>query len=324
MLILKIKNTVVRIWPLSVLQRKINILNDELMLKIQDEIHLKLQIELLEKYNENLRQCNKELENKIEKKDELLKVLTINIEKEIMEKKDLETEIHNKTIELEKLKSEILSLQDENLKIKSMQSNFQSGKFWDNLYRNNGNSGTGSYNKLAKFKAEVVNEFLKEENIKTTIEFGCGDGNQLSLINYNYYVGVDVSSNIIDKNRDKFHDNDKRKFFYTLNERDKYIDDIYDLSISMDVIFHLIEDDVYAKYMEDLFKVSKKYVIIYSSNHEEYTRWPEFRHRNFLGYIQKNIKGWELDKFIPNKYPYFIGQEETTSTSDFYIFKKEE
>ena len=91
----------------------------------------------------------------------------------------------------------------------------------------------------------------------------------------------------------------------------------------MDVIFHLIEDDVYANYMEDLFKVSNKYVIIYSSNHEEYTRWPEFRHRNFLSYIQKNIKGWKLDKFIPNKYPYVIGQEETTSTSDFYIFKRE-
>lgn len=324
MLILKIKNIVVRIWPFSVLQRKINILNDELRLKIQEEIQLKSQIDLLEKCNEDFRLCNQDLEREIGKKNKLLKELLINIEKEITEKKDLEKEIYNKTNELEKLKTENHRLQEENIKIKTIQSNFHSGEFWDNLYRNNGNSGTGSYNKLAEFKAEVVNKFLQENNIETTIEFGCGDGNQLSLINYNNYVGVDISPYIIEKNRAKFRNTDKRKFYSTLNESDKYIDKLYDLSISMDVIFHLTEDDIYAKYMEDLFKVSKKYVIIYSSNHEEYTRWPEFRHRNFIGYFQKNIKGWKLDNFIPNKYPYIIGQEGTTSTSDFYIFKKEE
>ena len=97
MLILKIKNTVVKIWPLSALQRKINILNDELRLKTQDEVQLKSQIELLEKSNEDFRLHNKELESEIEKKDELLKELKINIEKEIAEKKDLEKEICNKT-----------------------------------------------------------------------------------------------------------------------------------------------------------------------------------------------------------------------------------
>jgi hypothetical protein len=94
------------------------------------------------------------------------------------------------------------------------------------------------------------------------------------------------------------------------------------ISISMDAIFHLLEDNVFANYMEDLFSLSNRYVIIYSSNHEEYTRWPEYRHRKFMGYIQQYISGWELEKFIPNKYPYVIGREEETSASDFYIFKK--
>jgi hypothetical protein len=166
MLLLKIKNIVVKIWPLCALQRKINILNDELSLKNQDVIHLNFEIKLLEKSNEDLEICNKELENEIKEKNELQKKLEIKLETVINEKKELEKEINNKSI----------------------QSNFRSGEFWNNLYYNNGNSGTGSYNKLAEFKAEVVNNLLLEKNIETTIEFGCGDGNQLSLIKYNYYV----------------------------------------------------------------------------------------------------------------------------------------
>jgi len=94
------------------------------------------------------------------------------------------------------------------------------------------------------------------------------------------------------------------------------------MSISMDVIFHLLEDQIFYEYMEDLFLLAERYVVIYNSNHEEYTKWSEYRHRNFISYIQEKISGWELYQYIPNRYPYKIGEEETTSASDFYIFKK--
>ena len=41
----------------------------------------------------------------------------------------------------------------------------------------------------------------------------------------------------------------------------------YELSLSLDVIYHILDDNEYKKYMEDLFKFSNKYVIIYSNNY---------------------------------------------------------
>jgi hypothetical protein len=42
----------------------------------------------------------------------------------------------------------------------------------------------GSYGKFAAFKAEVLNAFVQEMRVDTVIEFGCGDGNQLTLARY--------------------------------------------------------------------------------------------------------------------------------------------
>src|SRR5271157_5436589 len=49
-----------------------------------------------------------------------------------------------------------------------------SGSFWENEYREGRTSGPGSYGRLAEFKAEILNEFVRTKNIRTVIEFGCG------------------------------------------------------------------------------------------------------------------------------------------------------
>ena len=72
-----------------------------------------------------------------------------------------------------------------------------SGSYWEDRYKRNGNSGAGSYGRLARFKADVLNELVQREDIKTVIEFGCGDGNQLRFANYPKYVGYDVSQKSI-------------------------------------------------------------------------------------------------------------------------------
>lgn len=198
---------------------------------------------------------------------------------------------------------------------------FDSSKFWNSHYVSGGTSGTGSYNRLAEFKAEIINNFVKINEIKTVIEYGCGDGNQLKYMNHPFFVGVDASEYIINENK-KMFSYDMSKEFYSLNERDCYINRKFDLSLSIDVIYHLIQDDIYEKYMDDLFYTAEKYIIIYSSNHEEITKWIEYKHRNFFKYIQEKQSNWKLIEFIPNRYPYIIGEESETSASDFYIFKK--
>lgn len=194
---------------------------------------------------------------------------------------------------------------------------FNSEKFWCSRYDRGGKSGAGSYGRLADFKAEIINSFIIENNIQSVLELGCGDGNQLSLSNYKNYKGFDVSEKAIKNCKEKFKHDDS-KSFYPLSNFNKEID-CAELSLSLDVIYHLVEDDIYYKHLNDLFNSSTKFVIIYSSNYNKRTS-KHVLHRNFLKDINK---GWSLIREIKNRYP-FNPIIPNTSFSDFFIFKKDE
>ena len=195
--------------------------------------------------------------------------------------------------------------------------NFQSAQYWETRYSSSGNSGAGSYGRLAQFKADVINDFIKQKNIKNIIEFGVGDGNQLSLLNAENYLGFDVSETIVNKNIERFKNFSGYKF-KLVNE---FNDEKADLVLSLDVIYHLVEDEVYFQYMENLFRASKRYIIIYSSNKDE-IHTTHVKHRHFTSFIEQNHKEWTLIKKIPNKYPYDEKDPGNTSFADFYIYEK--
>jgi hypothetical protein len=217
---------------------------------------------------------------------------------------------------LEKLKLKI----DNGYLNYKLYNGFESKKYWENRYNEGGNSGVGSYNFFAEFKADVINNFVSENKINTVIEFGHGDGNQLKLANYSNYIGFDVSETAVEECR-KLFDKDNNKTFKLLRE---YNNEKADLTLSLDVIFHLIEDNVYEDYMEKLFNSSNKYVIIYSSNSsnvEKERTVTHVKHRKFSTWVEKNRSTWKLIKHIPNKYPY-KGDYKTGSFADFFIYKK--
>lgn len=196
--------------------------------------------------------------------------------------------------------------------------------YWNQRYKNGGNSGAGSYNKLAFFKAEIINEFVKKNNIHSVIEWGCGDGNQLSLANYPAYIGYDVSPTAIYFCKRKFKNDRTKQFFCCSNFffRNK---NHADLSLSLDVLYHLIEDNIFDRYMGQLFSSSKKFVIIYSCNdNNSINNATHVKHRKFTDWIDKNAPKWELKEIIPNKYPYNHNDPENTTWSDFYIYEYKE
>ncbi len=194
-----------------------------------------------------------------------------------------------------------------------------SRNYWIHRYEANGNSGTGSYGRLARFKAEVLNKFVREENIKTIIEFGSGDGNQLKLAEYPSYIGFDVSqkSNLLCR---KIFSRDRTKTFKLIDE---YHGEKSQITLSLDVIYHLVEDDVYDEYMHRLFNASEMYVIIYSSNTNENSanQVAHIKHRKFSQWIEEKKPEWQLFRHIPNQYP-FNGDSEVSSFADFYIYQK--
>jgi len=200
-----------------------------------------------------------------------------------------------------------------------------SADYWERRYELGGDSGSGSYNRLAVFKAEIINDFVKRYNIYSVIEWGCGDGEQLKLAEYPQYVGIDVSNRAIEKCKSIFQ-KDSSKKFYCNGSINNVPDEIfreykYDMALSLDVLYHLVEDEVFKEYIDQLFASSKKYVCIYSCDfekkHEQHVRC-----RKFTDYIAINMKDWKLIEKIPNRFPYDSKDKDNTSWSDFYFYQK--
>jgi len=202
--------------------------------------------------------------------------------------------------------------------------NFSSNSYWEERYRHGGNSGTGSYDHLAEFKAKVINEFIESQNINIVCEWGVGDGNQLTFMKYPSYVGYDISQTAIKMCEELFKKDLSKTFIKYDGKRVSFNNKLkYDLAISLDVIYHLVEDEIYEVYMENLFESSSKYICIYSTNYNSH-HVPHVKDREILSYIFKNYKNWKLINYIENEYlpEKIIEKNLESSNCNFYFFEK--
>lgn len=197
------------------------------------------------------------------------------------------------------------------------QRGWNSTDYWDGRYRKGGNSGAGSYNRLAVFKAEFLNRFVVQHRIFSVIEFGCGDGSQLELARYGSYVGVDVSSKAVEICRSRFS-GDESKLFLQSNAFAPGTS--ADLVLSLDVVYHLVEGHVFETYMRQVFGSAARFVIVYSSNVDHEGPPRHIRHRQFTQWIEHNEPGWYLLSTVENDYPYDAADPENTSFANFYVF----
>ncbi|HEV8082403.1 MAG TPA: class I SAM-dependent methyltransferase [Chitinophagaceae bacterium] len=187
--------------------------------------------------------------------------------------------------------------------------------YWEKRYRNKGTSGPGSYGNPALYKSGILNKFVAENEIEKVIEFGCGDGNQLKLFHFPSYIGLDVSKTAIEKCIAIFK-NDASKCFFLYNPK-RFDNESANfkacLCLSLDVIYHLLEDDVFEMYMQHLFRSSTNFVIIYAWDVDGKKNL-HVRHRKFTRWTEENIKEWSLVQTIENK--------SNDPLCDFFIYKK--
>jgi SAM-dependent methyltransferase len=194
-----------------------------------------------------------------------------------------------------------------------------SAEYWEQRYATGGNSGAGSYNKLAVFKAEVINGFVQDCAIKSVIEYGCGDGNQLKLARYPAYLGFDVSQTAVRLCQESFK-TDASKSFRLM---ETCAGERADLALSLDVIYHLVEDSVFEAYMRQLFGSADRYVIIYSSNTDDNTgrEAAHVRHRQFTKWVADHMLHWKLVKHVRNRYP-SPDDHRKGSFAEFYVYQR--
>ena len=190
--------------------------------------------------------------------------------------------------------------------------------FWEWRYAGGGTSGAGSYGDLADFKGQFLRDFMRHHRIQSVIDFGCGDGNQIAHLDGLSYTGFDVSSTAIDICRRRYRDDNTKTFsLIGLSQRfDECGIAPSELAMSLDVIFHLIEDQAFELHINNLFAAATRYVVIFSSNADIPAMAPHVRHRDVTGFITQTICGWTLYQQVKNP---LKGE---LSKSDFYVYRR--
>jgi SAM-dependent methyltransferase len=195
---------------------------------------------------------------------------------------------------------------------------FHSAEYWEDRYKTGGNSGLGSYGKLAAFKAEFINHFIRQHQVRRLLDFGCGDGNQAGFIEVENYLGFDISPSAVQRCRDRFQGDPRRRFllYDAASFRAEAAAFQPDVAISMDVVFHLIEEAVFVNYMNDLFSATAPRVIIYSTNFDKSYPAPHQVDRHFTAYLERQKPDWALLQTVVNPYK---GKE---VQADFFVYTR--
>jgi SAM-dependent methyltransferase len=192
-----------------------------------------------------------------------------------------------------------------------------SASYWEENYAQGLTSGNGSYGELAEGKRVFLNELVRARGVHSVIEFGCGDGHQLSLADYPRYIGLDVSRSAIAMCQRRFAGDRAKSFF--LYDGACFTDNAgiftAELALSLDVIYHLTEDAVYEAYLGHLFTAGQRLVVIYSTDSELGGTAPHVRHRHFTPWVEANCPQWRLTGVTP-------GPNTELARSDFFVYER--
>ena len=174
-----------------------------------------------------------------------------------------------------------------------------SNSYWTKRYGHfekkkfKGASGNGRMNFRLKYKANVINTIIRKCEVKSVIDYGCGDGLLINLLTVDRYHGIEISQPLVDELLIRFKGQGNYQFGTKACDSGQ---NFFDLALSIDVIFHLLEDDVYNTYLSQLFNGKSDFVLIKSSNHNEIGtgKNAHIRHRFFLDDVCSRFPQYEL------------------------------
>ncbi|WP_425078937.1 hypothetical protein [Ruegeria denitrificans] len=191
---------------------------------------------------------------------------------------------------------------------------FSSTDYWQRRYEHGKTSGAGSYGRLAVYKANFINTMVEMEGVDSVVELGSGDGNQAQLFDIPKYTGLDVSDLCVRRCNEVFRSRPNWVFKNADSEVEPH-----DVSLSLDVIYHLTEDSVFDNYMRRLFGLAQRYVVIYSSDFDLNPSNQHVRHRPYSAWIEDFMPGWQL--YCEEENPFAVKGHAHASKNSFAAFK---
>lgn len=131
-----------------------------------------------------------------------------------------------------------------------------------------GGSGGGSMPSVNQEYIKLLEGFVRTNQVKTVIDFGCGDWQFSQFIDWGetHYIGIDCVQSVIDENFRKF--SAKNIDFFCSDELNMF----GDLLLLKDVLQHWTNDDI-QKFL-DAHKNKFKYIII-TNNSGQVSDWED-------------------------------------------------
>ena len=165
--------------------------------------------------------------------------------------------------------------------------------YWNRRYQTGGSSGPGSRGEEAAFKVRLVNRWLRQVGAISVLDLGCGDGylRAHGLAKGRPYLGTDYSREAL-------------KLAKAANPRTRYSlaplppTARFDTVLSLDVLFHLTDEEEYRAYLGDLFGRAIRWAIVYGTN-EERPSAEHVRHRVWLPDLPPT---WEIVETVPTRF----------------------
>jgi hypothetical protein len=88
-----------------------------------------------------------------------------------------------------------------------------------------------------------------------------------------------------------------------------------ELALSLDVVYHLVENSIFETYMMHLFDAANHYVVVYATNGSIRDDAPHVRHRCFSSWVDKNRSEWRLNEVV-------VGPASGPRRADFFVYER--
>ena len=147
------------------------------------------------------------------------------------------------------------------------------------IYEQNvwGGSGSGSFPENTVSYRQFLQDFLIKNNIKTIIDYGCGDWQSSKFIDWSsyQYLGIDCVSSVIESNTNAYKSNNVQ--FMHISSLEEFFTHKADLLIIKDVLQHWINNEIV--FFLEKIKSNFKYILITNSSDQK-TDWQDEPYRS--------------------------------------------
>jgi SAM-dependent methyltransferase len=186
-------------------------------------------------------------------------------------------------------------------KIKSIFYKLLGNNYWNTRYMLGGNSGYNSElekNNYANYVWSLIEKCAGKQT--DVLDVGCGDLVFWKDRDCEKYTGIDVSSDIIKKNK-KLRPNWK----FIVSSASAKLDVSAETVICMNTLYHIMNDDDYNKIINNLTTWSKKWLMIITWHKRPVNLNPDDyyqKYRDFSIYKERILRsgfGLELEEHLP-------------------------